>query len=342
MKAARPAIERAVDRPDPSHRFLLLHGPDDAGSRMLAGRLAKAMGTEAERIDLTGAVLKGDPARLADEAAAMSLFGGARHIRVDPAGDDALDAVRALLEAPGAVNPVVLIAGALRKDSKLLKLATDHPAALAFASYPPEGAEGERVAIEAARLVGLDLPADLARRLVDAADGDRMVLASEVEKLALFLDATPSSRQPVPHDAFDLLVAGTGESGDIGELVNAVLSGRADLAAGAIAALAQSGTSGVTVLRAVERRLLLLAELRADVDRGNSVESAVASKGGAIFWKDKAAVGSQLARWSGGGIATALARAAAATRTAMRGSGPGALAIDAELLEIARYAARRR
>ena len=36
------------------------------------------MGAEAERVDLSGAELKADPARLADEAASISLFGGAR------------------------------------------------------------------------------------------------------------------------------------------------------------------------------------------------------------------------------------------------------------------------
>ena len=85
MKANRAQIERGVAAPA-AHPFFLLHGPDQSGSRALARRIAAAMGAEAERIELSGAELRADPARLADEAASISLFGGARYILVEPAG----------------------------------------------------------------------------------------------------------------------------------------------------------------------------------------------------------------------------------------------------------------
>ena len=91
MKANRSQIERALARPADT-RLFLLHGPDESGSRGLARALAAAMGADAERIDLTGAELKADPARLADEAAAISMFGGARWILVEQAGDDCVAA----------------------------------------------------------------------------------------------------------------------------------------------------------------------------------------------------------------------------------------------------------
>src|SRR3546814_20690612 len=76
------------------------------------------MGPEAERIDLDGAALKIDPARLADEAASISLFGGARWIRVTLAGDEALPAIEGLLQAAQAGNPVIAIGGPLKTSSK--------------------------------------------------------------------------------------------------------------------------------------------------------------------------------------------------------------------------------
>src|SRR3546814_1879050 len=79
--------------------MFLLHGPNVAGSQALTKRLERAMGPDAERIDLDGAALKIDPARLADEAASISLFGGARWIRVTLAGDEALPAIEGLLQA---------------------------------------------------------------------------------------------------------------------------------------------------------------------------------------------------------------------------------------------------
>ena len=91
MKVKEPQITKALDNPDGTVRLYLLYGPDDSGSRALAARLERAMGPDAERIDLDGATLKEDPARLADEAASFSLFGDKRHIRVT-GGDDCTNA----------------------------------------------------------------------------------------------------------------------------------------------------------------------------------------------------------------------------------------------------------
>ena len=148
MKANRAQLDKALKAPAET-RFFLLHGPDDAGSRALARALGAALGAEAERIDLDGAELKGDPARLADEAASISMFGGARWILVEPAGDEIVPALEALLDAPAAGNPVAVLAGALKPASKLLKLALAAPGALAFASYVPDARDADRLVARA-------------------------------------------------------------------------------------------------------------------------------------------------------------------------------------------------
>ncbi len=110
VKANANQIRQALGRPSADIRLYLLHGPDEAGASELARILANAMGQEAERIDLDSATLKSDPARLTDEAASMSLFGGPRHIRIASVGEEGLAAFTALLEAESAGNPVVAIA----------------------------------------------------------------------------------------------------------------------------------------------------------------------------------------------------------------------------------------
>ena len=341
MKAARAQIERALDAAPADCRLFLLHGPDEAGSRDLATRLTRALGPEAERIDLSGATLKADPARLSDEAASISLFGGARHIRVEPAGDEILEAVEALLEAPTAGNPVVAIAGALRKDSKLLKLALASPLVLAFASYAPEGSDADRLALNMARAAGLKMDPDVARRLAGATGGDRALLASELEKLALFVDAAPDRPGEIDHEALDALGAATDE-GDLSRLVDAVLSGRPDDADAELARLASVAIEGIPVIRALIRRLMLLAQLRAEVAAGNGIETVMASSGKALFWKDKQSVASQLKRWSPDRIATAIGRLAEAERSIKATGSAGEIVVDAELLTISRAAARGR
>src|ERR1700712_2479367 len=110
MKANLNQLTRAIEGANPDIRLYVLHGPDEAGARDMATRLGRAMGPEAERIDLEPALLKSNPGRLADEAASMSLFGTARHIRVAGAGEESVAACTLLLAAERAGNPVVVIA----------------------------------------------------------------------------------------------------------------------------------------------------------------------------------------------------------------------------------------
>jgi DNA polymerase III subunit delta len=156
VKVKEAQIAKALDHVDASVRLFLLYGPDESGSRALAARLERAMGPDAERVDLDGATLKEDPARLADEAASFSLFGDKRHIRVT-GGDECASAVIALLEAETVGNPVVFVGGALKPSSALLKTALDHLAVMACASFKPEGAGAEALALQIGRTRGLRL-----------------------------------------------------------------------------------------------------------------------------------------------------------------------------------------
>ena len=341
MKANRAQIEKALKAPAADTRFFLLHGPDDAGSRALAKLLPASLGADAERIDLSGADLKGDPARLADEAAAISLFGGARYIRVDPAGDESLAAVEALLEAPSAGNPVLLLAGNLKGTSKLLKLALAAPNALAFASYAPEGRDAGRVAVEMARDEGLTLRPDVAQRIADLAGGNRALIGQELRKYALYTDAALERPQTIDHDVVDAIGAASDE-GDLSRLVEAVAGGNPALLESELARLASEGIEGIALLRAVLRRFTLLARLRASVEQGSSPDAVMASEGKAIFWKEKPAVQHQLARWRGATVARALERLLETERLVKSSGGPGPIVAEETLLAIARQAARLR
>lgn len=341
MKATRPQIERALRSPGGEVRLFLLYGPDEAGSRALAKLLARAMGEAAERVDLTGSELKSDPARLSDEAASISLFGGSRYIWVEPAGDEALDAVQGLVDAPVAGNPVVVVAGALKPASRLLKLALAAPCALAFASYVPEGAEADKIVIEMARQLGMDIRPDAARRIAEGCGGNRAVIAQELGKLACFVDAAPERPRRVDHDALDAIGA-TSEEGDLSRLVNSVSGGDPATLQAELLRLSSEGSQGVPLIRAVLRRMTLLAKLRAEVEGGKSVDLVMTSHGKSLFWKEKPVVAQQLARWPSEQLAKGIGRLIEAERQLKTSGGLGAVAADEELLAICRQAARLR
>ena len=339
MKVKEAQIAKALDNPDSAVRLFLLYGPDDAGSRALAARLERAMGPEAERIDLDGATLKEDPARLADEAASFSLFGGKRHIRVT-GGDDCANAVVALLETEAVGNPVVMIAGALKPTSALMKAALDHPAVMAFLGYKPEGAGLETLAVSIGRTCGLRLPPSVAARLGANCLGDRAVLEREIEKLALYLDAAPDR----PREANDEAVAAIGADlteVDTSRLVNAVLNGDLPIVTQELTEV-EISNGWVPAMRALQRRLILLARLRGDVDAGKSPGAVVASLGKALFFREQPAVTAQLSRWSSARLATASARLFASESAIMASGTAGHVIAAEELIAIARVGQRLR
>ena len=341
MKANRPQLERALRTPAET-RFFLFHGPDEAGSRSLVKALAAAMGAEAERVDLAAAELRGDPARLADEAASISLFGGARYVVVEPAGDEVIAAVEALVEAPTAGNPVALVAGALRPTSKLLKLALAEPSVLAFASYVPEGRDADRLVADLARAEGLIVRPDLARRIAESCAGNCALIEQELRKLALYADASPEAPRPIDDAALDAVGAAS-EEGDLSRLVDSVASGDPGQLHAELLRLRSEGIEGIPLIRAMLRRMALLARLRATVEAGNSVGAVMASPAAkSVFWKEKDAVAVQLGRWRSDLLARSVGRLLDAERQVKASGGLGPLAVDEELFAICRQAARLR
>ena len=335
MKASKSSIARAVDEPDPKVRFYLFLGQDEAQSRALATRLLHSRG--AAKFALGAGALKASPGLLVDEAAALSLFGERRLIWIEPAGNDLAEAVEALLAAESVESPVAAIAGALLKSSPLLKLAEGSPNALAFTSYVPDGEEAARIVADLGRRVGLKLTPPVAARIADTSGNDQAIAMQELEKLALYVGASPHSPKELSHEAIDAVGTDTNE-GDFLRLADLALLGEVADLADAVTRLPKGGAEAIPAVRSLQRRILMLAPARARIERGERVDAVMASFGKALFWKDKSAVERMLARWTADGLATAAERAGALERSLMFDDAPQTDSLGEELVAIARKA----
>jgi DNA polymerase-3 subunit delta len=337
VKAVKALLDRALAAPDPAIRFYLFHGPDEAGSRSLALRLLKGLGN-AEKFIVMGQAVKADPAALGDEAGAMALFGGPRALWIEPAGDEIAEGVASLLHTAATESAVIALAGTLKKSSTLLKLAESHPLALSHISYVPEGRDVERLVVDLGRAVGLRIASDIAQRVAGLAGNNQAIVASEVEKFALFLDASPDAPKELDHDTIDLLGA-DGSEGDWARLGDLALGGRMDQLLDELSRL--HGPEAIPATRNLQRRLTMLAPLRARIERGEALDDVMASMGKALFWKDKPAVQRMLATWSASRIAEAAERAVALERQLMLSQAPAESSFGETLVTLARVAARR-
>jgi hypothetical protein len=113
-----------------------------------------------------------------------------------------------------------------------------------------------------AREYGLNMRPDVARRIADASGCNRAIIAQELEKFAIFLDAAPERPKPLENDVLDVLGAAS-EEGDLSRLVDSVSGGDSASLQAELLRLSSEGIEGIALIRAMLRRMSLLSKLRA-------------------------------------------------------------------------------
>ena len=87
MKIAFRDIEGFVRQPSPAVRVILVYGPDQGlmreRAKSMAASVVEDLNDPFNVAVLSSDALKEDPARLSDEANAMSMMGGKRLVRVE-------------------------------------------------------------------------------------------------------------------------------------------------------------------------------------------------------------------------------------------------------------------
>lgn len=334
--------ERTLARPDPAVRLYLFGGADDSGNRAMRDAIAATLGAEAERVDVTQQRVKEDPAILADEAAAISLFGGNRWVSLtisSGSGDDMADAVQNLLAAPAAGNPVVITVAGLTAKSKLTKLAEGSKAAVGVVTYAPDARSSAKSLGDSAAALGLHIDREVTRAISEACSHDRGLIAQELAKLALYVDATPEQPRRASMEDWQAIGAGIAEE-EMGDAINATFGGNLKLLAQCLADLGSAGTLDIGLVRAMAIRAQLLARLRVDVEGGQSPSRVIEAQGRAIFWKEKDAITRQLERWTAARLVQAITALHRLERDLKSAQKPGELLVRQTMLNFARFAAR--
>ncbi len=325
----------------PDIRLFLIFGPDESAAADIAARMAAEMGADAERIDLDSDRLRSDPALLLDEATSLSLFGATRFIRTQVRREEGQAAFENLLAADTGGCPVIAVAGDLKKTSKLRKLAETSKRAMTHICYMPSEGDAAAGVAAMAKAAGLRLDRALALRISRYTGQDRKLAAMEIDKLALYYDAAPDRPATVEVAAFEALSAETGEE-NVQALVNQVMSGNMRTLGGELMLARQMGVDAIRIIRAMQRRVTLLAGLRGKVDNGTAPGALVRATP-SIFFKEKDDVVNQLGRWPSARLAGLNGHLIDIESRLMQVKAElGSVILEQELSKIARAASRAR
>ena len=343
MKATQKDFRSIAPRAAREAQVFFLCGQDDAGIQDAAELLIGLLPDPGERIELAGSDLRKDPVRLGDEARSTSLFGGNRHILVRASGDETHDAIETMLQGESQPCPVIVMASSATDKSRTAKLLAGRPDALVAMFYPPDLRSVANAVRDMAGAAGVKLGGDLAERIARGAALDTRIAASEVTKLALYLDATPQAPRNADASALDAIGARTEDDG-LMPLVNAVLSGDVQRLPGELRRMRQLGLNPVGLLLAIERRVAQLGQLAARIGRSGDIEQFVESETAArrIFFKDKGDITRQLQKWRGPRLARLIGKLIGLHRALLTNSQQAELLLAQGLTEIARVAAPRK
>ena len=322
------------------HTFFFC-GPDESAASAAARTIAERLADAGERVEMSGADLRRDPVRLADEARSSSLFGDARHILVRATGEEAHDALKIHFEADGEACPVLVVATSATDKSRSAKLVAGAKGTLVAMFYPPNLADMASTVRDLADKAGLRLGGDLAQRIARASGLDRRLAEAEVDKLALYLDAAPDSPKTADLEAWDAIGASSEEDGFM-PLINAALGGHAKRLPGELARLHTLALNPVGVALAFERRAAQLAQLAARMRPGEDLGSFIESQKRArrIFFKEERDLTEQLRIWRGRRLDRLVSRLTALHQALLANSQQAELLLSQEIAWIAREAAR--
>ncbi|MEQ8657232.1 MAG: DNA polymerase III subunit delta [Hyphomicrobiales bacterium] len=292
------AIERFLEKPSPDLPIILIHGPDRGRVSMRAKQLVQSLsGTDPDPmslVDLDAHVLSDDPARLAEEADSVAMFGG--HKTVVARIDDPkilLKPVDALLADPPSDSTVIIVAGDLKKSHPLRSRIERSDRGAAIACY---SADRRDVAALLSSLVsdhGLTISREAQDDVLAMLGADHAMSQAEIEKLCLFARHDGAITADHVHA---ILVDGSAHA--MSDVSDAAFAGRREAALEALARALAEGMEPSVITQMLLRHGQTLERLRIDVERGTSPDRAVASARPPIFFKRRAVMEQALRRWT--------------------------------------------
>lgn len=341
MKVSPRDTERFLKQPPAGLRGALFFGPDEGLVRERARQLAATVIDDLEDpfrvVSFTGAELGADPARLADEANALSMTGGRRLIHIRAATDALANPLKDLLDGPICEALIVIEAGAMPPRSGLRRLLEQSRAGAAIGCYADEGRDLIGVIEADLRGHGLGAGPDVVAYLAANLGGDRMITRSELEKLALYC----ADADAVTLDDAMALV-GDSASLDLDDVALAAADGDHAAVDRAVARLLSENVASIAILRAVVRHFLRLQRAVGALEAGKSPRDAIAALKPPVFFKHVPRLTAQLRWWPRDSLATALDHLLDAELRCKTTGAPEAAIVSRTLLLIANAAARAR
>ncbi len=296
MRVTTADADRFVAKPPKNLLAALIYGPDEGLVRERAEKLARTVVEDLKdpfRVaELSGDALEKDPARLADEAAAISMLGGRRLVWVRGAGNGLAGIFERVLEEPVGESLIVVESGDLQKTSALRGVFEAAGNAAAVACYPDnEGGIADllRAALKADNVA---ISADALDFAVAHLGADRGTTRREIEKLLLY--AGPGKSIGLEEVR---AILGDESEARVEAVCDALGEGDLKGLDVALEKLWSAGASATAILRPAMSHFQRLLQVKVATGRGESMDVAMRKGWPQIHFSRAASFKAQVSRW---------------------------------------------
>lgn len=267
------AADSFIDREAGRQPFYLVHGPDEGLTRERSRSLArKILGGDENPLNLLrldGDQVAREPGALADEANAISMFGGRRVIWIDAQRQDLLRALTPLFADPPRDCAIIVRAGQLRKDNALRLAFEKMPNGASIECWSDEQASLARLIDGEAQAAGLAIASDARTALMALLGADRETTRGEIAKLMLYAHG----RERIEVEDLEAIVSGAAPS-KLERVIDSSLTGDLRDAAASAAQYFNEGGDGEQLMARLIAQLMHLHRLRQEMDRSQPVDAA--------------------------------------------------------------------
>ncbi|KAB2785301.1 DNA polymerase III subunit delta [Brucella anthropi] len=303
-------VDSFLARPTSSFPVVLLYGPDKGLVSERARRFAEASKLPLDDpfavIRMEADEIEADPAKLADEARTISMFGGQRLIWIkNAAGQKKLaEAIKLLATEPPLETFVLVEAGDLKKGAGLRSAVENASAGMALPCFADDSRGIDGVIDDVLAEWKMQITLDGRQLLRASLGGDRLATRGELEKLCLY--ARGKERIDID-DVREAVGDVAGLSTD--EVIDAVLAGDLPRFEVSFDRVVKSGTAPFLLLNTAIRQFQQVQTLRhiADTER-KSASVVVAAARPPIFFNRKKLVENSVSRWTGESLARVMER----------------------------------
>jgi DNA polymerase III subunit delta len=291
------AADGFIQRLPKDIRFYLVHGLDEGlAHERVKAIIRSRIGDDSDPmrlVRLEGDAVARDPGVLADEAYAISMFGGERAIWIDAQGRDLMPALEPLFARPLTDCTIVIKAGQLKKGTGLRAAFEGSAARASIECYPDDPSTLESLIDAEAHAAGLAIAPDARAALAQMVGADRRTTRGEIAKLMLYARGRPQ----ITVEDVEAIVADAAPS-HLDQVIDDALLGDLRAVEASLSRFFHEGGEADYLMIRLVARLTLLHRLRLEMDQGRPFEAACQALFVKLPMSARRALAKQAERWT--------------------------------------------